>query len=62
MLMDSLDKRAPGVVAGYLENKMNFAEGIKLNKHGVRIVALIGATGVGKTTICPRKCSFSLPS
>ena len=50
MLMDSLDKRAPGVVAGYLENKMNFAEGIKLNKHGVRIVALIGATGVGKTT------------
>lgn len=50
MLMDSLDKRAPGVVAGYLENKLNFAEGIKLNKHGVRIVALIGATGVGKTT------------
>ncbi|MCR5756507.1 MAG: flagellar biosynthesis protein FlhF [Selenomonas sp.] len=50
MLMDSLDKRAQGVVAGYLEDKMNFAEGIKLNKHGVRIVALIGATGVGKTT------------
>ncbi len=50
MLMDSLDKRAPEVVAGYLEDKMNFAEGIKLNKHGVRIVALIGATGVGKTT------------
>lgn len=50
MLMDSLDRRAPEVVAGYLEGKMNFAEGIKLNKHGVRIVALIGATGVGKTT------------
>ena len=50
MLMDSLDKRAPEVVAGYLEGKMNFAEGITLNKHGVRIVALIGATGVGKTT------------
>ncbi len=50
MLMDSLDKRAPSVLAGYLENTMNFAEGIKLNKHGVRIVALIGATGVGKTT------------
>ena len=50
MLMDSLDKRAPEVLAGYLENKLNFAEGIKLNKHGVRIVALIGATGVGKTT------------
>ena len=50
MLMDSLDKRAPEVVAGYLEGKINFAEGIKLNKHGVRIVALIGATGVGKTT------------
>ena len=50
MLMDSLDKRAPEVVAGYLEGKLNFAEGIKLNKHGVRIVALIGATGVGKTT------------
>ena len=50
MLMDSLDKRAPEVVAGYLEDKLHFAEGIKLNKHGVRIVALIGATGVGKTT------------
>ncbi len=50
MLIDSLDKRAPEVLAGYLDDKLNFAEGIKLNKHGVRIVALIGATGVGKTT------------
>lgn len=50
MLIDSLDKRAPEVLAGYLDGKLNFAEGITLNKHGVRIVALIGATGVGKTT------------
>ena len=50
MLMDCLDKRAPEVLAEYLAGKMNFAEGITLNKHGVRIVALIGATGVGKTT------------
>lgn len=49
-LLDSQDERAEEVLAGYLGQTMNFSEGITLNKHGVRIVALIGATGVGKTT------------
>ncbi|SFT71314.1 flagellar biosynthesis protein FlhF [Selenomonas sp. GACV-9] len=49
-LLDSRDERAADVLAGYLGEAMNFSEGITLNKHGVRIVALIGATGVGKTT------------
>ena len=49
-LLDSQDERAAEVLAGYLGDAMNFSEGITLNKHGVRIVALIGATGVGKTT------------
>ena len=49
-LLDVLDKRAKDVLTGYLGSVMNFSEGISLNKHGVRIVALIGATGVGKTT------------
>ncbi|MBR0060967.1 MAG: flagellar biosynthesis protein FlhF, partial [Selenomonadaceae bacterium] len=29
---------------------VRFSEGVKLNRHGVRIVALLGTTGVGKTT------------
>ena len=49
-LLDVLDDRAKGVLAGYLGSVMKFSEGIVLNKHGARIVALIGATGVGKTT------------
>lgn len=49
-MLDCLDDRARESLAGYLGEVMNFSEGIKLNKHGVRIVALIGATGVGKTT------------
>lgn len=49
-LLDSLDERSINVLAEYLDKTMNFSEGVTLNKHGVRIVALIGATGVGKTT------------
>ncbi|ERL03621.1 flagellar biosynthesis protein FlhF [Mitsuokella sp. oral taxon 131] len=49
-LIDSLDDRANGVVADYLARKMHFSDGIELNQHGVRVAALIGATGVGKTT------------
>lgn len=49
-LVDSLDPKAREILAGYLEQVINFSEGIKLNRHGVRVVALIGATGVGKTT------------
>ena len=49
-LVDVLDPRARDVLAGYLGTVINFSEGIQLNKHGARIAALIGATGVGKTT------------
>lgn len=49
-LLDSRDERAAAVLAEYLGKTMKFSDGIELNKHGVRIVALIGATGVGKTT------------
>ena len=34
----------------YLSEHVRFSDGIKLNRHGVRIVALLGTTGVGKTT------------
>ena len=41
---------ARATLVNFLNEKLNFAEGIKLNRHGVRIVALLGTTGVGKTT------------
>ena len=49
-LVDSLNPKAKDILADYLDKVVNFSEGIQLNRHGVRIVALIGATGVGKTT------------
>ena len=47
------DAKTPGAhdtLKKYLEQTMNFSAGIKLEKQGSRIVALIGPTGVGKTT------------
>lgn len=49
-LRDSLTEEAHAVLADYLKAHMTFANGIRLNQHGCRIVALIGPTGVGKTT------------
>ena len=49
-LVDSLDPKAKDILADYLDKVVNFSNGIQLNRHGVRIVSLIGATGVGKTT------------
>ncbi len=49
-LLDSLDDKAREALEAYLDQEISFADGIELNKHGVRTVALIGATGVGKTT------------
>ena len=49
-LLDRFDPQAKVILADYLDKVVNFSEGIQLNRHGVRIVALIGATGVGKTT------------
>ena len=49
-LVNCLDPKAKDILADYLDKVVNFSEGIQLNRHGVRIVSLIGATGVGKTT------------
>ena len=49
-LADSQSREAKSTLVKFLKENMVFAEGIKLNRHGVRIVALLGTTGVGKTT------------
>lgn len=49
-LRDSLTDEAHDVLAEYLKSHMTFADGIQLNQRGCHIVALIGPTGVGKTT------------
>lgn len=49
-VLDSLDPKAREALETYLDQELRFADGIELNKRGVRTVALIGATGVGKTT------------
>ena len=49
-LADHLSPEAKATLTSYLEDVLQYSEGIQLNRHGVRIVALIGATGVGKTT------------
>ena len=48
-----LDVHAPAANAtlgNYLGEHLKFSDGVKLNRHGARIVALLGTTGVGKTT------------
>ncbi len=49
-LADYLSAEAKTTLVDYLGQVIKCSEGIQLNRHGVRIVALIGATGVGKTT------------
>lgn len=49
-LLDSFDESARKGLIEYFSQVIKFSDGIKLNKHGVRVVALIGPTGVGKTT------------
>lgn len=49
-LLDSLDGKAVDVLAAYLGQTVHFSKGIQLGQGRPRIVALIGATGVGKTT------------
>ena len=49
-LADSQSREAKTILTKFLNENINFSEGIKLNRHGVRIVALLGTTGVGKTT------------
>ena len=49
---DSLTKEAHDALSGYLADKVHFSSGIESEKfaRGPKIIALIGATGVGKTT------------
>ena len=49
-LVDSKSSRAKMTLSAYLSEHLRFSDGIKLNRHGVRLVALLGTTGVGKTT------------
>ena len=49
-LVDSKSARAKETLSAYLSEHLRFSDGIKLNRHGVRLVALLGTTGVGKTT------------
>ncbi|MBQ7704678.1 MAG: flagellar biosynthesis protein FlhF [Selenomonadaceae bacterium] len=48
--VDYQSSAARWTLSSYFNEHFNFSEGIRLNRHGVRIVALIGTTGVGKTT------------
>lgn len=41
---------AKWTLSSYFSENLKFAEGIKLSRRGAKIVALVGTTGVGKTT------------
>ncbi len=49
-LVEAYSSEAREILTDYLQRSMNFSEGIALPSRGTRIVALIGPTGVGKTT------------
>ena len=49
-LVDVHTPTAKTTLTRYLNEHVKFVDGVKLNRHGVRIVALLGTTGVGKTT------------
>lgn len=49
-LADMKSAEAKITLRSYLDRVVKYSEGIQLKKHGPRIVALIGPTGVGKTT------------
>ena len=49
-LLDSASPEAQEVLAGYLAQRLRFSKGISLTPDEGKIVALIGPTGVGKTT------------
>ena len=49
-LVDINAPSAKSTLINYLNEHVKFSDGVKLNRHGVRIVALLGTTGVGKTT------------
>ena len=50
LLEDNRSDNAKQALSTFIGQIMDFSQGIKLNRNGVRIAALIGPTGVGKTT------------
>ena len=48
--IDYQDGAAKWTLVSYFNEHLKFAEGIRLNRRGTKIVALVGTTGVGKTT------------
>ncbi len=49
-LAERTSPEAKATLTSYLGEVLQYSDGIRLNRHGVRIAALIGPTGVGKTT------------
>ena len=50
VFIDSQSNAARWMFSSYLNEHLKFSNGIQLNRHGAKIVALLGTTGVGKTT------------
>ncbi len=48
--VDNRSDEAKQALSKFMSQILKFSQGIRLNKNGVRIAALIGPTGVGKTT------------
>ena len=48
--MDYLDNTAKWELTSYFNEHIRFSDGVKLNRRSPKIVALVGTTGVGKTT------------
>lgn len=50
VFIDSQSNAARWMFSSYLNEHINFSDGIKLNRRGCKAIALLGTTGVGKTT------------
>ena len=50
IFIDSQSNAARWMFSSYLSEHINFSDGIKLNRRGYKAIALLGTTGVGKTT------------
>lgn len=50
VFIDSQSNAARWMFTAYINEHLNFSSGIQLNRRGAKTVALLGTTGVGKTT------------
>lgn len=50
VFIDSQSNAARWMFSSYLSEHIKFSDGIKLNRRGSKAIALLGTTGVGKTT------------